>query len=129
MVKIKIWETPFKDGNIEIISTVWEEYADNELSIKIYHMKSKSIYLINFKYISAYRMLDEHGLLEIWGERDKQSLQIVNTYLVKGHIWSEESIISFLQAYQDGYSFLIATEGMCVEIIAPDIPLIQMIKK
>jgi len=145
MAEIKIWETPFKDGDIEIISTIWGDgsldagYCDKrdtysleptinhlyELSIEVFHRQTNSIYGVFFESISAFRMLDENGLLEIWEARDTQSIEFSNTYYIKDHQWSKESFISFYQSYQHEWSFLLATDFMCVEILSSDHPKIM----
>lgn len=79
---------------------------------------------MSFDTVSAFRVLDEHGLTQLWektaelGGRPGQT-----TFKVRNHLWTEESLISFLGA-QDGWSFVIASDWDCVEIVALTPPTI-----
>jgi hypothetical protein len=97
-----------------------------ELVIWVYVHGEASVYRLSFDTVSAYRVLDEHGLMQFWqkteelGGRPGQT-----TFRVRNHLWSEESPLSFLGT-QDGWSFVIATDDDCIEIVARTPPAIEL---
>jgi len=135
------WATPFTNAAVEILEVVyspnrpWPEDArphyrsnsllrthnDADLVARIYVYESKNIYRVTFNSISAMRLLDEGGLLEFWlkteelGGRPGQT-----TFRVRNHGWAEESLISFLET--DGWSFVIASENECLEVVSAETP-------
>lgn len=101
-------------------------YEDsNDLSITLFSFEKEAIYQVNFHRILAYRLLDEHGLCELWSAGDRP---ITSTFRVGGHGWSKESELSFIMAGTN-YSYVIATYFDCVEIISSQEPEIKLVEK
>lgn len=143
-VEIGKWETPFIEGDLWIVSVDWGyqrfsiglsrgyEYMmnahkkDYELSIKVFHVPTESVYEVNFEAAETFRVLDERGLLDIWGAEGWKG---VNTAKVRGHPWSEESFLEFFSHSTDGWSFLIATDWTCVEVVTESEPDIVFVEK
>jgi hypothetical protein len=70
------------------------------------------------------RLLDEGGLLEFW-EKTKElgGRPGKTTFRVRNHAWTDESFVSFL-ATNDGWSFVIASDNECLEVLSANPPTI-----
>ncbi len=69
-------------------------------------------------------MLDEQGLLDFWQNRKDVKM----TFKVRAHAWSQESFLAFqnYSATEPGiFSFVIATQEWCLEILSGEEPLIE----
>ena len=138
------WDTAFNEGKLFLISAVWGgaewSFSDSEgksyqlqlpatsnaiLTITLFHLDTESVYELRFSSASAFRVLDEAGLLHIWNERQSST----NCFKVKQHAWSEESEVTFAMGSDNGYSFIIATEDDCVEVVSQHPPQINFIQK
>lgn len=97
----------------------------SDLRILLFSVTKESVYTVDFYGVSAFRVLDEHGLVEIWnaGQRPNSAM-----FRVGGHGWTKESELSFLMAGQT-YSWMIVTENDCVEVISGNIPKISFLEK
>ncbi|MBK0023976.1 hypothetical protein IAE29_23355 [Ochrobactrum sp. S46] len=109
------WATPFEDAAIDLIGV---EFSGNgELSFRVRVLETGAIYRVNFEYVSAFRVLDEHGLLDIWEKTARLGGRPGNTtFRVRNHAWTEESPVSF--AASDGWSYIAASDGYCIEVVA-----------
>jgi hypothetical protein len=126
------WDTPFKVGKLDIFDVQYGNggihredavaglsfdvppRADRnplDLFIRLLHVETRSVYSLLFRQVGAFRVLDEHGLLQIWEARSAEHPGAM-TFKVRGEAWPTESPISFLAT--DGWSFMIATEDTCV---------------
>jgi hypothetical protein len=96
----------------------------SDLRILLFNVTRESVYTIDFYGVSAFRVLDEHGLLEIWnaGQRPNRAL-----FRVGGHGWTKESELSFFMPGQS-FSWMIATSNDCVEVISYNIPKISCVE-
>jgi len=144
-MEIGVWLTPFGDGDLHIINTKWGssdwsiEYADgkryelknefqtgnSDLIVTVFHIDTESVFEIIFDDVGAYRLLDEHGLTELWESGKVKS----NCFKVKEHGWSQESPLSFFMHSKDGWSYLISTEDECVEVVSTSEPQIVLKQK
>ena len=70
-----------------------------------------------FENVSAFRVLDEHGLVDLWNASKNNSRPARTTFRVKGHRWQTESELSWVMADCE-YSFMIATGWDCLEVVA-----------
>ena len=87
MIEFSSWDTPFREGDIHIVSVEYgtgpfnvtyndpnRSYSINEdrpedtpaLIAKILDTTSEQLFALSFETITGYRLLDEHGLTEIW---------------------------------------------------------------
>jgi hypothetical protein len=142
-LEITDWITPFNSGDLCIINIRWGEpdwfveypskrkryeiknnfnSDENGLTITVFHLDTESVYEILFGDAGAFRMLDEHGLTEIWTSGKKP--RGINCFKVRNHGWSKESPLSFFMKSKDGWSYLVATDFECIEIIAKEPPKI-----
>jgi hypothetical protein len=141
-VEFKDWKTPFQFGEIMILETRYgngggyidftkveiryeippaEDVDYFNLSIKLFHRETEAVYHVTFPEIAGYRVLDENGLTQLWVQGRAESYG--NTCRVRGHMWSEESYLSFLGT-ADGMSWLICSDAECVEVLSHDEPKI-----
>lgn len=139
------WQTPFENSSVLVLDVafsrprLWPEGREPtatqpllealqsaELVIRVYVHGEASIYRLSFDSVSAFRVLDEHGLMQLWHKTDELGGRPGQaTFRVRNHLWSEESPLSFLGT-QDGWSFVIATGDDCVEIVARTPPKIEL---
>lgn len=137
------WNTPFTDSSIDILEVSyspkrsWPEnllphyrtnsllraHDDNDLVARIYCNDTSNIYRVAFSSISAMRLLDEGGLLEFWAKtKELGGRPGQTTFRVRNHAWTGESILSFLTT--DGWSFVIASDNECLEVLSAELPII-----
>ena len=147
-VEFAEWETPFKDGDLTVLDMRYQtgklhhEYTaegigftlpkkyglgEAELIVRLFHKEAEAIYSICFHEVGAFRLLDEHGLEELWQETSIQGGRPAqSTFKVRNHLWSKESPVSFFSYAKDDWSFVIATDWECMEIVCSDPPDIQL---
>ena len=150
-VEFAAWETPFKDGELTILDVRFETghseiayqaegigftlprkygLGDAGLTVRLFHKETAAVYALSFERVGAFRLLDEHGLLELWEETDRQGGRPAqSTFKVRNHLWSKESPLSFVHHAKDDWSFVIATDWDCVEIVCEEPPDIQLEEK
>ncbi len=144
-VEFQPWETSFKNGDITILEVRYGNGGaciedknlgirfkipatsacdDAGLFVRLFHLETRTVFRIVFEDVSAFRVLDEHGLTELWqatstqgGRPDK------TTFKVRGHAWPKESPVSFVTS--NGWSFVIATDWTCVEVVCKEAPRIE----
>jgi hypothetical protein len=93
-----------------------------DLVARFFSADQKAIYRISCSPI-AYRVLDEHGLVELWSAAAEQGGRPGQaTFKVRNHGWTRESVLSFFNGAQDGYSYVIATGWDCLELVCFDPP-------
>ena len=82
---------------------------------------------MTFSEVSAFRALDEGGLPEFWWEtKARGGRPGLTTFRVRNHAWSHESFLSFFHGTAEGWSHVIATDGLCVEVVARNPPEITL---
>jgi hypothetical protein len=148
VITFESWDSEISDGDLHILQVQylrgdlqfgirtaddkWTTYSrpastslPSDLRILLFNVTNESVYVVDFDGVSAFRVLDEHGLLEIWnaGERPNRSL-----FRVGGHSWTKESELSFFMSGQT-YSWMIATGNDCVEVISFNTPHISFLEK
>jgi hypothetical protein len=48
------------------------------------------------------------------------------TFRVRNHDWSKEGLLPWLHGTEEGWSYVIATSGDCVEVVSSDPPVITV---
>lgn len=138
------WETPLNSGDISILSVVygcrdWDlsshnvryEYQDSRLSgdvaliVTVFHDITESVYEVQFRKIGGHRVLDEHGLLDMWDVSNPRE----NCFKVRKHQWANESPLSFELNTIGGWSYVMATDFECVEVLTDAEPKIVLIER
>lgn len=139
------WNTPFANAHIEVIELAFSPTlqchdddipryrdqsllrvaTDKDLTARIYVYDSNTIYRVVFSTISAFRLLDEHGLIQFWTKTEELGGRPAKTtFQVRNHLWTEESTISFFLGTDEGWSFVIASDNDCLEVLSQQPPLI-----
>jgi len=149
MIQFEEWKTPFSDGDLQIIDLHWGDgsfscrtkegkefkleqnplFKNVELQTHILNLNDGCLYKINYSQVNGFRMLDEHGLLEIWEKRDEQAIKLKSTFKVKNHLWSKESPLTFFMADSNEWSHVVSTDSECLEVVCGDIPSITLIDR
>ncbi|MEL6980237.1 MAG: hypothetical protein AAGM38_16380 [Pseudomonadota bacterium] len=135
------WRTPFSDAEVRILEVAYapqpvqrcREFVITRLNgsspaaalaVRVADIDVGVVYRASFGWISAFRVLDEHGLLQLWAKTDELGGRPARTtFRVRNHAWSEESVISF-SGTSDGWSFIIASDDDCLEVVCPEPPVI-----
>jgi hypothetical protein len=118
------WETPFENAGVWIENVV---YDPPSLAVRLsvyqteWHVSESALspeptYRVSFPRIRAFRVLDEGGLLELWANTPDEGRPGACTFQVRNHMWTHESPVSF--ASSDGWSYVIATDAECVEVVS-----------
>ena len=145
MVEFEKWETPFSAGGIFMVSVVWGQ-GPTELSSShpprrfrcnsdqpketpaltacIFSFDQERLYSLSFEVVSGFRVLDEHGLTEIWGAEDYDSQVLGNCFRVRNHSWHKESPVTFLFGMPGEWSYLVTTLEDCLEVVSGSEPKI-----
>ncbi|HEX4739102.1 MAG TPA: hypothetical protein VH331_16240 [Allosphingosinicella sp.] len=101
--------------------------TEQPLEARFFDLDTHIIYRIGCSPV-AFRVLDEHGLVELWHAMNEQRRPVgSSTFMVRNHGWSRESELSFMHGTRDGYSYIIATRLECLEIVAIDTPVIEQV--
>ncbi len=120
------WKTAFADAHIDLLDVRYDA-GTGTLRFRISDPGTDEIHSIAFPYVSAFRVLDEHGLLELWRMTETLGGRPARTtFKVRNNSWCRESVISFLPS--DGWSYVLATEGDCIEIVSATEPSITLVK-
>ena len=112
-----LFKSPF-DTELSIILRVHESNADEP------GYPNDPLYFVTFQDVSAFRVLDEGGLLEFWRQTESLGRSGGTAFRVRNRRWSRESLLAFLPGDEDGSSYVIATSrrvrgGSCARDISP----------
>lgn len=119
------WRTPFTDAAVEIHDLRYapRERDRAELVVRVHVREAGVTYRVVFPTIAAMRLLDEGGLLDFWQQTERLGGRPGRTcFRVRHHAWTRESPVSFLAS--DGWSFVIASEDDCLEVVSASAPTI-----
>ncbi len=111
------WRTPFENARVELERVEYLYLQGGALRFWVRDYDASSLYLVFFEVVSAFRVLDEHGLLELWEKTSELGGRpAARTFKVRNHAWTKESPITFLAS--DGWSYIMATDFDCIEIVS-----------
>lgn len=120
-VTFDVWRTPFQNAHLELERV--EYLQGGGLRFWVRDVVTSAGYLVSFKAVSAFRVLDEHGLQELWEKTSELGGRpAASTFKVRNHAWTKESPITFVAS--DGWSYILATDFDCIEIVSVDAPSI-----
>ena len=88
--------------------------------------EKRAAVVFSFDDVSAFRVLDEHGLVDMWEASGKTARPAHTTFKVKGHKWQEESFLSWFMRDCE-YSFMVATGWDCLEVVAGTEPTVELL--
>lgn len=128
------WETPFENTSVDVIDLAWGAGPLWPLVVRVQVAGSDEatqaddpLCRVTFSEVSAFRALDEGGLPEFWWEtKARGGRPGLTTFRVRNHAWSHESFLSFFHGTAEGWSHVIATDGLCVEVVARNPPEITL---
>ncbi len=119
------WSTPFTDAAVDILEVKygWHGQCGSELVVRLHARDENATYRLVFPTIAAVRLLDESGLLEFWQKTTERGGRPGRTaFRVRNHAWTRESPLSFQAT--DGWSFVIASDNECLEVVSVAAPAI-----
>ena len=87
--------------------------------------EKRAAVVFTFTDVSAFRVLDEHGLTDVWLASSKEERPAHTTFKVKGHKWQEESFLTWFMPSCE-FSFMIATGWDCLEVVSASEPAIEL---
>lgn len=134
------WHTPFENADLLVLeiayapelalaesepecfdASLFRQRDSKALTIRLYDNATAKIYRVRFASVWAFRVLEDHGLMEIWAETKKRGGRPAHaTFLIRNHLWTKESPFTFV--HSDGWSYMIATQEDCVEIVSAQPP-------
>ena len=150
MIEFSEWNTPFRKGDLHIVSVEYgtgpysityhepkrtyslnEDHPEDSPAVvaKILDTKSETLYRLSFQTVTGFRVLDEHGLTEIWGMETYDPKELGGTFMVRGHSWHKESPITFVFGIEGEWSYMVATNDECLEIVSASPPIIKSLGK
>ena len=139
------WETPFEnDETLDLLEVAyglgwafWTDTAERarwldrsilkepfaaELVILV-KAGNAAVYRVSADRVGAFRVLDEGGLGDFWGATQQLGGRPGrSTFRIRNHAWSREGLLPWMTHSDDGWSYVIATWGDCIEIVAPSPP-------
>ena len=157
-IEFSRWETPFENdgkfvdigeivhGPEELPNWVWDpppsllkNPAEASLIALVDVQKRQGfappvVYKVVFEGVRSFRVVDESALQEFWGAMGDKGLLLGTplrppaTFRVRNHVWSRDAVFSFMRETDDGWSYVIATDNQCLEVLAlepPDITLLE----
>jgi len=115
------WSTPVDNAATDLLGA---EFSGNgALSFRVRVYETGATCRLIFEDISAFRVLDEHGLLEIWQETRRQGCWPGDTtFRVRNHGWRKESSVSL--ATTSGWSYVAASDDYFIEVVSAVAPTI-----
>jgi hypothetical protein len=87
--------------------------------------EKRAAVVFHFESVGAFRVLDEHGLLDMWGASARLPRPASTTFRVRGHKWQEESALSW-EIFDCEFSFMIATDWDCLEVVSASEPTVAL---
>jgi len=104
------------------------DYADSETTLEATFISREKMAGVVFSFddVSGFRVLDEHGLDELWNASKSTPRPVSTTFKVKGHLWQTESELSWIMKSCE-FSYMIATNWDCLEVITNSEPSTKII--
>jgi hypothetical protein len=88
--------------------------------------EKKTGVVFSFDGVSAFRVLDEHGLTELWVASGRNARPASTTFKVKGHGWQRESELCWIVGGCD-FSYMVATSCDGLEVVTDREPTISYV--
>lgn len=94
-----------------------------ELEATFLSREKRAAVFFGFNKVSAFRVLDEGALLDLWEASEAAPRPTSSTFLVRGHKWQDESFLAW--GLEGQYSYMVATDGECLEIVTVGQPVVE----
>jgi hypothetical protein len=102
--------------------------GDGVLAI-FFSIEQEALYEVRFYDAFTFRVLDEHGLVELWNATAEQGGRPGQaTFRVRNHGWHRESELSFIMSGAD-YSYVLASNTTCLEVVTGSEPRVRFVRK
>ena len=104
------------------------DYADSESGLEATFISREKMagVVFSFNNVSGFRVLDEHGLVDLWNASKDTPRPASTTFRVKGHLWQTESELSWIMKGCE-FSYMVATGWDCLEVITDCEPSVKII--
>jgi hypothetical protein len=93
-----------------------------ELQARFFSIERSSLVCFSFSNVAAFRVQHERGYLELWEASVANDRPAMSTFRVRGHGWQNESFLNWWDPSE--FSYLIATNGDCLEVVTTTTPSI-----
>ncbi|MGC6401534.1 hypothetical protein ACNI3Q_13255 [Sphingomonas sp. FW199] len=112
------------DHTVEL--TLDYDDCENELEATFISREKMAGVVFYFNDVDGFRVLDEHGLVDLWNASMDTPRPASTTFKVKGHLWQTESELSWIMRDCE-FSYMVATNGDCLEVITGCEPSVKII--
>lgn len=112
------------DHTIEL--TLDYDDGENELEATFISREKMAGVVFYFNDVNGFRVLDEHGLVDLWNASKDTPRPASTTFKVKGHLWQTESELSWIMRDCE-FSYMVATNWDCLEVITGCEPSVKII--
>lgn len=132
-IEFAAWTTPFANADdVRILQLVYDIQVaslDNGhrhecLHVAVQVMGNDDQYVIHAD-CHTYRQINEYGLLALWGASKRTPRPAGTTFRARNHEWGRESFLSFELETVDGWSYFIASETNCIEMLCRSRPRVE----
>ncbi len=97
-----------------------------DLEAVFFAREKRAAVVFSFESVSAFRVLDEHGLIDMWHASATSPRPTSTTFKVRGHGWQAESPLSW-EMFDCEFSHMIATGWDCLEVVTTCEPKVELI--
>lgn len=124
-VQFARWRTAVENDDLSLVSM---NLSDGRTLTAIFKSEQRGAKVaFTFHDARAFRVLDEGGLLELWEASSKNPRPAQSTFRVRGHMWQSESPLAWIHGTAEPYfSYMIATDWDCLEVVSFDPPDIRL---
>lgn len=126
-VQFAAWATGVENDDLRLISLS----LTTERTLTAVFFSSDKDRNVRFTFLDAraFRVLDEGGLLQLWAASKTTSRPAETTFRVRGHAWQAESPLAWVHGSDEtGFSYLVATDWDCLEVVVSEPPTIEMLE-
>jgi hypothetical protein len=104
------------------------DYADSERGLEATFISREKMAGVVFYLndVSGFRVLDAHGLVDLWNASKNTPRPAATTFRVKGHLWQTESELLWIMRGCE-FSYMVATDWDCLEVITDCEPSVKII--
>jgi hypothetical protein len=126
-VEFAAWATGVENDDLRLISLSLT--TERTLTVVFFSSDKDRNVRFTFQDARAFRVVDEGGLLELWAASNSTPRPAQTTFLVRGHAWQAESPLAWFHGSDDtGYSYLVATDWDCLEVVVSEPPAIEVLE-
>jgi hypothetical protein len=147
-VEFASWETVVQDDDLQLVglsfrSGSWVRYPNEgfrldlpeaespeqpEIEATFLSREKRAAVRFRFAEVAAFRVLGEEGLLEMWEASKDNPRPASSTFRVRGHQWQAESFLVWFHGADDQhFSYMVATDSDCLEVVATAEPVLEML--